>query len=722
MTATRWKIYPVLAIILTCLTITTNRLYGEKPKTALILSGGGARGLSHIGVLKALEEIGFYPDMVIGTSMGALVGALYASGNTSREIEQYARNTKLNKLFLPKPYREIEFVSQKIAELPELFTIKLDENFNVIYPSNLLSAQQFQKRIFQIMIYPEYASKGNFDSLVIPFRAVATDIKTGQTVVLKEGSLSKAIAASSAFPIILAPVAIDSFLLVDGGLTNNVPCDVAVEMGAKFIIAVDVTSKNMPISENMDIFSYFNQAMNTLAHLTDSRNLYLADVLIRPEIDDYSSVDFEAIDSLIQRGYETTMQQAAEIQPYADSSKWDTDYFRNSIKRLNQTSIRSIKYSGNKKTRSYVIKRELLLKEGQLWNSAYAKRSLKNLFSTGIFKSVYMSLDEFCNDSADLIIEVEEEEKTLFSFGTRYDSEKKARAFITAKYRNLFGSGIDNQLSLIVSDQYRKLEINSRSTRILQTTFTGYSSLYQKFESLPLYQNGRRVSFGEFYRTGFEINAGIQIRRVGLSAVGLKLLHSKIMEDSTYTYYPIREDEYGTGSIIFRILVDNTDDPDIPQRGHKNNIQYEHSFTEDDLQQFDRISVESITYETYNGRHTFSPRLHFGYITKALSHYDRFRLGGVNTLPGFHQDEFWGNLLLSLGIGYRTPLTEGSFLQLQAMAGNVWNSFEDFKWEEIKIGARAGILIPTPLGPVNVDYGYNFRNRSLVYLSIGHFF
>jgi len=722
MAVKRWKIYPVLAIILTCLAITTNRLYGKKPKTALVLSGGGARGLSHIGALKALEEIGFYPDMVIGTSMGALVGALYASGNTSREIEQYTRNTKLNKLFSSKPYREIEFVSQKIDDLPELFTIKFDEHLNVIYPSNLLSAQQFQERIFQITIYPEYASKGNFDSLAIPFRAVTTDIKTGQTVVLKKGSLSKAITASSAIPIILAPVSIDSLLLVDGGLTNNVPCDVAIDMGATFIIAVDVTSKNTPISEDMNILSYFNQTMNTLAYLTDSRNLYLADVLIRPEIDDYTSVDFDSIDSLIQRGYEAAIQHAAEIRPYADSSKWNADYFRNSVERLNQTSIRSIKYSGNKKTRSYVIKRELLLKEGQLWNSAYAKRSLKNLFSTGIFKSVNMSLDEFCNDSADLTIEVKEDEKTLFSFGARYDSEKKARAFVSAKYRNLFGAGIDNQLSLIFSDQYRKLEINSRSTRILQTTFTGYSSLYQTFENLPLYQDGRRVSFGQFYRTGFEINAGLQIRRVGLSAVGLKLLHSKISEDSTYTYYPIKEDEYGTGSIIFRILVDNTNDPDVPQRGHKNNIQYEHSFTEDDLQQFDRISVESITYKTYNDRHTFSTRLHFGYITKALSHYDRFRLGGINTLPGFHQDEFWGNLLLSLGIGYRTPLTEGSFLQFQAMAGNVWNSFEDFKWKEIKIGARAGILIPTPLGPVSLDYGYNFKNRSLIYLSIGHFF
>ncbi|MCK4716101.1 MAG: patatin-like phospholipase family protein, partial [Candidatus Marinimicrobia bacterium] len=226
-------------------------LFAKEEKTALVLSGGGARGFAHIGVLKALEEIGFYPDMIIGTSMGALIGALYSSGNSSREIENYVRNTKWNKLFSPKPYRDIEFVTQKISDLPELFTVKFDENFNVIFPTNLLPTQQLQERIFQIMVYPEYASKGNFDSLAIPFRAVATDITTGQTVVLKDGSLTKSITASSSFPIVFAPVAIDTFLLVDGGLTNNVPSDVAVEMGATFIVAVDVTSKITTISQNV---------------------------------------------------------------------------------------------------------------------------------------------------------------------------------------------------------------------------------------------------------------------------------------------------------------------------------------------------------------------------------------------------------------------------------------------------------------------------------------
>ncbi len=697
-------------------------LFAKEEKTALVLSGGGARGFAHIGVLRALEEIGFYPDMIVGTSMGALIGALYASGNSSREIENYIRNTKWNKLFSPKPYRDIEFVTQKISDLPELFTVKFDENFNVIFPTNLLPTQQLQERIFQMMVYPEYASKGNFDSLAIPFRAVATDITTGQAVVLKDGSLAKSITASSAFPIVFAPVAIDTFLLVDGGLTNNVPSDVAVEMGATFIVAVDVTSKITTISQNVDPLSYFNQAMNTLAYYTDTRNLYLSDILINPNIDEYASSDFNAIDSLIQRGYEATLPFLDELRPYADPSKWDPNYMQNAINLLNNTYIQSIHFAGNNKTRPYIIKRELLLKEGQLWNSAYAKRSIKNLFSTGLFQSIYMSFDDHSSDSTNLTVEVEEEESALFSFGTRYDSEKKAIAFIAAKYRNLFGAGIDNQLSLIVSDQYRKWEWSTRTTRIFTTTYTGYSSLHHKFESIPLYEKGKRVSFGEFYHTGFEVNAGVQIRRVGLSGIGLKFVHNQILENSGYLSYPINNDHYGIGSLVFRILVENTDDPDIPKKGRKNNIIYEHSFSEDDLKQFDRISVESAVYETYNDKHTFSTHINFGYLTRVLSHYERFRLGGVNSLPGLHQDEIWGSLMLAMGIGYRAPLTKGSFIRFQAMTGNVWNGFDDFNWQQMEVGARVGILIPTPLGPISMDYGYKFWNRGLFYLSIGHFF
>ncbi|MGC9363592.1 MAG: patatin-like phospholipase family protein [Fidelibacterota bacterium] len=697
-------------------------LSAEKPKTALVLSGGGARGFAHIGVLRALEEIGFYPDIIVGTSMGALVGGLFAAGYKAEEIENLVRNTRWNKLFSAEPYRDIEFVSQKIGALPELFTLKFDEQFNVVFPGNLLPTQRLEERIFQILISPEYASGGDFDSLMIPFRVVATDIRSGKPVVLEKGSLARSIVASSAFPIIFAPVRIDSLLLVDGGLTNNVPADVAADMGADFIIAVDVTSKTSHIPENVNLLSYFNQAMNTLAYFTDTRNLPLADILIHPEIEQYSSADFQAVDSLIRRGYAATQPFLTELRTYADSSKLAANYLPAAIRDLDSAVIRNIHIRGNQKTRPYIIRRELLLRENEHWNSTRARESLKNLYSTGLFQTAFIIFANQTADSTDIIIHVEEEENILFSFGARYDTERKAGAFVAANYRNLLGIGIDNQFSLTVSDLHRKLEWNTRSTRIFTTTLTGYSSLYHKYETVPLYENGKRIGYGNFYRNGFNFNAGVQVRRVGLTALGVKIENTRTYENTNYSLYSITNDKINTASLTARIIVENTDDPDAPRRGRRNNVLYEHGFSEDELKQTDKLLVESTVYETYSDRHTFYTNLNFGYLSRALCHYDRFRLGGPNSLPGYHQDEFWGNVMLAVGIGYRTDLTEGVYANFLIMTGNVWDGFDTFNWTDMRAGARIGVLIPTPIGPVSVDYGYDFGNRGLLYLSIGHAF
>jgi len=337
-------------LLLLCFAIPTvsaqsQAIQGETPKTALVLSGGGARGLAHIGVLQALEEFGFYPDLIVGSSIGAVVGALYACGNTPEEIAQFIKTTDWDEILSERPYREIEFVAQKMTDYPALLSLRFDKNLNVIFPRNLLSTQGLQERIFQLTISPDYAARSNFDSLAIPFRAMATDIRTGRSIMIEEGNLAKTLSASSAFPFVLAPVEEGDFLFVDGGLTNNVPCDVAWEMGAEFIIAVDVSSKVITLESNFDPVQYFGQAMNTLAYPSDTRNLGLADVLILPEIGNISSADFDSIDVLIERGYQKTREFRETILPHGNGTRPNPDFMDNSTRMLNRTHIRQILYA-----------------------------------------------------------------------------------------------------------------------------------------------------------------------------------------------------------------------------------------------------------------------------------------------------------------------------------------------------------------------------------------
>jgi len=691
------------------------------PKVALVLSGGGARGLTHIGVFKALEEVGCYPDLIVGTSIGAIVGAMYASGISPDQITAYARNTRWTEVFTARPYREIEFVAQKMIDLPELFRLRFDDRFNVVFPKNLLSAQGLFERLYQVTVYPDYLAGGDFNQLAIPFRAVASDIKSGRSVVLSSGNLAKAVTASSAFPILLAPVRWDSLLLVDGGITNNVPCDVARRMGADFVIAVDVGSKIMHLGDNIDPWAFFGQAMNTLAYFSDTRNLELADVLIRPDLGVISSSDFDSLEQLIEAGYEATRQQLDRLQPFCGRTRPQPAFMRTAVSRLNSSQINQIHFQGQHKTRPFVLQREMVLKEGQLWNPAHARRSIKNLYSTGLFNSVYLYPRALDSTRIDLFVEVEEDVRSHFSFGVRYDSESKARAFLAAKYSNWLGAGIDNQLYVIASDQYQRLELDSRSTRIFTSTFTGYLTLYHVAEDIPLYQQRQRVDFGRFNRSGFNLHAGVQVRRIGLTAVGVKYEQVSVAEVRGYSPL-IAARSYQLGSATALILVENTDDPDLPTRGRINNIRFEHTFRRREQDAFQRLQIESTVYETYAQRHTFATHLRCGYLTGAPSYIEQFRLGGLNSLPGFHQAELWGKLLLSMGVSYRAPLTSGTYLHSLLTFGNVWDNWEHFNWQELIPAVQIGLIVPTPLGPLQLHYGIDRRSNGLLYFSFGHYF
>src|SRR6056297_87915 len=258
-------------------------LPAKNTQNALVLSGGGARAFAHIGVLKALEEAGWYPDLIVGTSMGAIIGAMYSCGKTPDQIYRYLRQTRWDEILTSKRYRDIELISKKMIDIPSIFTLKIDDNFNIHYPKYILSTQGVSERILPITLGPEYYSNSNFDSLAIPLRIVATNIKTGKSVVFKKGNLPKILAGSAAYPIVLSPVELDSMLLVDGGLSNNVPCDVAAKENADFILAVNMSSKISDQSQ-LSATAYMDQTINTISYYSDTRNLHLADILISPEI------------------------------------------------------------------------------------------------------------------------------------------------------------------------------------------------------------------------------------------------------------------------------------------------------------------------------------------------------------------------------------------------------------------------------------------------------
>jgi len=255
-----------------------------RPKIGLALSGGGARGAAHIGVLKVFEQERIPIDYIAGTSFGALVGGLYAEGYSAEEIETIFLSQKWDDIFDESPKRVHAPIVQKRAKR---YLVQLDvAKSGPELPMGMLRGQKLSEILSRYTASGIAAAGNDFDRLPIPFRAVATDILTGNTYLFKRGSMAEALRASISIPGVFSPVEKDKMLLVDGGLSDNLPCDVVQEMGADIIIAVDVTSPLYSRGEIKTLFKVLDQSISLLMRKSVDENLKKATLfLIRSEID-----------------------------------------------------------------------------------------------------------------------------------------------------------------------------------------------------------------------------------------------------------------------------------------------------------------------------------------------------------------------------------------------------------------------------------------------------
>ncbi len=218
-----------------------NILSSERPKVALVLSGGGARGFAHIGVLKVLEQNGIRPDLVIGTSMGGLIGGLYSIGYSPEQLEELVLTLNWKEFLSDDFPREYTYIYEKEEQDRYLLSFLIDSKTGIKLPAGFIQGQNIMNLLCRLT--GKYHSVNDFNKLPIPFKCVACNIATGEEVVLDSGFLPEVLFATMAIPTVFAPMNIDNKLLVDGGIVNNFAVDLAKKMGADFVIGVDIQSK-----------------------------------------------------------------------------------------------------------------------------------------------------------------------------------------------------------------------------------------------------------------------------------------------------------------------------------------------------------------------------------------------------------------------------------------------------------------------------------------------
>lgn len=351
-----------------------------EPVVGIALSGGGARGFSQIGIIKALEEADVNIGAIAGTSIGSIVGGLYASGYSTGDLDSIVKNTNWTELLSisSSTGRRELFIDQKIAEDRSIFTVRLD-GLRPVIPTSFNEGLKLSNYLTLLSLNaPVYARK-NFDNLLIPYLAVCTDLINGNAVVLKSGSISQVMRASSSVTFFLAPVQIDSLTLVDGGLVANIPVSALKSFSPDFVIAVNTTS---PLREENDLTVPWNIADQTVSipmKQLEEEQLKNADLVIQPNLGTWSAAEFNRPDSLINLGYQSTLPLIENLKSNLDSlfksNLKGKEYFIKNVKYPSFPEVFEKKYQQKYVNQDSVSSHQIIT-------------DLAEIFKTGEFKTI----------------------------------------------------------------------------------------------------------------------------------------------------------------------------------------------------------------------------------------------------------------------------------------------------------------------------------------------
>jgi NTE family protein len=357
----------------------------QDPEVALVLSGGGARGISQIGVLKALVERNIPINRIVGTSMGSIIGGLYASGYNVHALDSLVSIIPWSELLTAKSYsnRKDLFVDQKITEDKALFTLRL-ENLVPVIPTSINSGEMLSNYLNLLTLNGPIHPQKSFNDLKVDFDAVCTDLISGKIVVLNKGSLGQAIRASSSVSLFIAPVKLDTMLLADGGLVANIPVKVAKDSAADLIIAFNSTSPLNTAEELSYPWNIADQMISIPMHILNAQQLKYADVVIEPDLGRKKNNDFTGLDSLIKEGYNKTLNKIDDIE------KRIKEIF---FEKLNQNEfyLKRILYNENAPAFERSLLHKYSLKDSV--SNYEILEDISALYKSGDFDSLYVEVE-----------------------------------------------------------------------------------------------------------------------------------------------------------------------------------------------------------------------------------------------------------------------------------------------------------------------------------------
>ncbi len=716
-------------------------------KVGLVLSGGGAKGFAHIEVLKQLEEAGVRIDYIAGTSMGAIIGGLYASGYNAKELDSVLHVHDLNGLVRDDLPREVSSFYQKENDGKYAISLPLVKG-KIELPSAVSSGQNAFNIFSQLTEHVHGVD--DFSKLSIPFFCIATNLETGEEVVLDKGFLPEAIRASGSFPGLLTPVEVNGKVLVDGGLVDNFPVEKMKEKDVDYIIGVNVSGGLKDIKNLNSLPEILMQIAGFQMYNKWQDKIELCDLYIRPDLVDFTSFSFDQSEEIMKRGELAMMKVKDTLEALAASQKKEFDH--RSIKSYpssDEFMIKEILIKGNRNyTDNYCIKK-LGLKKNELIDRKDFIRGIDVLSATGNFESILYKFTPVEGGTKVEFEIIENREETLIQFGAHYDDLYKTGILVNLTNKHLFFKNDFISADFVVGDNIR-YNIDYFYDNGFNWSF-GLNTRYNTFKSdvvtstLPVTKSAGQLDTGlkipiryVDFTTRLFLQSTIKDRwafRVGLEHKFLNSFADEIVDNETNRIYFERSHFLNA---FGKIMLDTYDTKSFPKKGIFLNTEYLlYGVSSDYNENFS-------TFSQLSGRvgfaHTFFTKLTLHLLSEAgitLGSNDNgildYHLGGynenyINTFVPFYGygfAELNESAFLRTVLTVRYELFKKNYLSFTGNFGrindDIWNDGRIF--EETRTGYAAGYGINTIIGPVELLYSWSPDiNQDYWYINVGFWF